>query len=87
MKQKVVKPRDKNLDVPAVKLHREIIRLQCNYIQRALIADTVDDSERGLRLWEGVLIEHMAHGWNPKDVMTMLKHYRAAVDNLIGASR
>ena len=67
------KGRDPNLDDPAVKKYREIARLQANHIQRAEIAATVDD--RGLRIWEAVLTEHMLHGWNPKDVLRMLKTY------------
>jgi hypothetical protein len=74
---KTKQPRDPNLDNPAVKKHREIIRLQANYIQREMIADVVENSARGLMVWEAVLIEHLAHGWNPKDVMIMLKNYKA----------
>lgn len=70
-------PRDPNLDNAAVKLYRDVVRLQSNYIQRELIADVVEDSPRGLAIWEAVLIEHLAHGWNPKDVMVMLKNYKA----------
>lgn len=65
--------RDPNLDNKAVKLYRDVVHLNCNYLQRAEIAATVD--ERGLRVWESVLTEHMLHGWNPKDVLRLLKTY------------
>lgn len=67
------KKRDPNLDNEAVKKYRDIVHLQANYLQRAEIAATVD--ERGLRVWEAVLTEHMLHGWNPKDVLRMLRTY------------
>lgn len=80
-------PRDLNLDNEAVKKYREVIHLQANYIQRAVIAETVSDSDRGLRIWEGVLIEWMLHGWSPKNVSGMLKNYNAVIDGLIGDGR
>jgi hypothetical protein len=83
----IKKQRDPLLDNKAVMKHREIIHLRANHIQRELIAGTVSESERGLRIWEGVLVEYMAQGRNPKDVTAMLKHYRATIDGLIGASR
>lgn len=73
----VTKKRDPNLDNAAVIKYREIVRLQLNYIQREEVAYIVENSARGLRIWEAVLIEHMLHGWNPKDVLTMLKNYKA----------
>lgn len=72
-----VKKRDPNLDNEAVKKYREIVRLQLNYIQRAEVAYMVEDTPRGMRIWEATLLEHMLHGWNPKDVLTMLKNYKA----------
>lgn len=68
--------RDPLLDNDAVKLYRQIIHLQMNYIQRAFVAETVECTERGLRIWEAVLIEHMAHGWNPKNIPFMLKTWQ-----------
>lgn len=81
------KKRDPLLDNKAVMKHREIIHLRANYIQREFIADSVSESERGLRLWESVLVEWMAHGRNPKDVMGMLKAYKVVVDGIIGANK
>jgi hypothetical protein len=74
--------RDPNLDHPAVKKYREIIRLQANWLQRQLIADDVDDDPRCLRIWEATLVEHMGHGWNPKDVLMMLKNYKNTMDGI-----
>ena len=76
------KQRDPNLDNPAVKKYREIIRLQANWLQRELIADEVGDTPRELRIWEATLVEHMGHGWNPKDVLMMLKNYKTTMDNV-----
>jgi len=64
--------RDPNLDNAAVKLHREIIHLRANYLQREEIALTVGN----VRVWEAVLLQWMLEGRNPKNVMGMLKSYR-----------
>lgn len=81
------KKRDPNLDNAAVKKYREIIRLQANYLQRELIADEVGDTPRELRIWEATLVEHMGHGWNPKDVLTMLKNYKNTMDGIRAGMR
>ncbi len=81
------KKRDPNLDNQAVKKYREIIHLQANYLQREVIAETVHDSERGLRIWEATLVEWMLAGYSPKNVLGMLKQYKANVDGLIGENR
>ncbi|MBA2526593.1 MAG: hypothetical protein H0V18_12565 [Pyrinomonadaceae bacterium] len=73
--------RDPNLDNPAVKKHRDIVRLQANYIQREEIALTVEDSERGLRIWEATLLEYMLAGYPPKRVDWMLKNYKLMMPN------
>ena len=65
--------RDPNLDCEAVKKYREIVHLQMNYIQRAYVAETVECTPRGLAIWEAVLIECMANGFNPKGIPKMLK--------------
>lgn len=67
--------RDRNLDCEAVKKFREVIHLQLNHVQRAVVADTVECNERGLRIWEAVLVEHMLAGRNPKNVLPMLKQW------------
>lgn len=80
------KKRDPNLDHPAVKKYREIIHLQANYIQREEIAYTVENSERGLRIWEATLVEYMLAGYPPKRVDWMLKNYNVMMDNIrVGA--
>lgn len=75
-KGKSVKKRDPNLDNEAVKKYREVVHLQANYLQREEIAYTVEDSARGLRIWEAALIEWMLRGRNPKDVYAMLQTYK-----------
>lgn len=81
--QKERRQRDPNLDNPSVMKHREIIHLRANYIQREIIAEEIWD----VRIWEGVLVEWMAHGRNPKDVLGMIKAYKVIIDGMIGASR
>jgi hypothetical protein len=68
----VKRPRDPNLDNPAVKKYRDVVHLQLNYLQREEIALTV----KNVRIWEAVLLEHMLRGRNPKDVLVMLRIYR-----------
>lgn len=70
---RVARPRDPNLDCPAVKAYREIVHLQLNHIQRAEVADRVLCNERGLRIWEWTLHEFMLEGRNPKNIVPMLK--------------
>ena len=65
-------PRDANLDDPAVVMHREIIHLRANYLQRACIATEV----KNLRVREAVLDEWMLRGKNPKDVYEMIRTYK-----------
>jgi hypothetical protein len=65
-------PRDPNLDDPAVKMHRDIIHLRANYLQRACIATEI----KNLRIWEATLSEWMLTGRNPKDVLAMIRLYR-----------
>lgn len=71
------KKRDPLLDHRAVRKYREIVHLQANHIQREEIAFVVEDSDRGERIWEAVLVEWMLHGYNPKNVVGMLNLYRA----------
>lgn len=75
------KKRDPNLDNEAVKKYREIVHLQANYLQRAEIALVVENSERGLRVWEATLLEYMLAGYPPKRVDWMLKNYKAQMPN------
>jgi hypothetical protein len=76
-----VKKRDPNLDNAAVKKYREIVHLQANHIQREDIAYVVEDSPRGLMIWEATLLEFMAAGYPPKRVDWMLKNYKAMMPN------
>lgn len=69
---KEAKKRDPNLDNPAVKLYREIVHLQLNYLQREEVALMVTN----LGIWEAVLLEWMLEGRPPKNVLSMLKVYR-----------
>lgn len=64
--------RDPNLDNSAVKLYRQIVHLQANYLQRAEIALVVTNE----RIWECVLTEWMLTGKNPKNVLAMLRVYQ-----------
>lgn len=64
--------RDPNLDNKAVRLYRDVIHLQANYLQREEIALTVTND----RIWECVLTEWMLRGKNPKDVYSMLRTYQ-----------
>jgi hypothetical protein len=70
-------PRDVNLDNPAVKLYRDIARLQANYLQRQCIAEEVTN----VRIWEAVLTEWMLSGFSPKNVLGMVKMYRGLNGN------
>lgn len=74
--------RDPNLDNKAVRLYRDVVHLQANWLQRELIADEVEETPRELRIWEATLVEHMGHGWNPKDVLMMLKNYKTTMENI-----
>jgi len=69
--------RDPNLDNAAVKVYRNIMKLQANYLQRAEIALVVTNE----RVWEVVLLEHMLRGRNPKDVLAMLRVYELMTPN------
>lgn len=71
------KTRDPNLDNEAVKLYREVIHLQANYLQREEIALTVTN----LRLWRAILLEWMLRGNNPKNVLGMLRQYELEADH------
>lgn len=66
-------PRDVNLDCPAVKLYREIVHLQLNYLQRQYVVDNISCCERGLRIWRATLTEMMVNGYNPRRLPFMVK--------------
>ena len=65
--------RDPRLDCALVKIYRDVIHLQLNYLQREYVVEKVSCCERGQRLWKSVLEEQMLTGRNPKDVPRMVK--------------
>jgi hypothetical protein len=76
------RPRDPNLDHPAVKKYRDIIRLTPNWIQRRDIALTVHVNGNGeLDLWEEILIRFMREGRNPKRVDWLCDRFETALRN------
>lgn len=79
--------RDPNLDHPAVRMHREIIRLTANRIQRREIVATIDwainevklESDRAVLIWKAVLERYMLEGKNPRNVRYMLDLYEERI--------
>lgn len=65
--------RDPLLDCPIVKIYRDVVHLQLNYIQREFVAANVSCCERGQRLWRATLVEFMLEGKNPRNVPYMVK--------------
>lgn len=65
--------RDPLLDCPIVKIYRDVVHLQLNYIQREFVAANVSCCERGQRLWRASLVEWMLKGFNPKNVPGVVK--------------
>lgn len=65
--------RDPLLDCPIVKIYREVVHLQMNYLQRQYVAENVSCCERGQGLWRATLEEWMLHGFNPKNIPGMVK--------------
>lgn len=76
------KERDPNLDHPAVKAYRDIIRITPNWIQREDIVATVrPNGSSELELWEQTLKQFMREGRNPKRVDWALDRFEAALRN------
>ena len=74
------KERDPNLDHPAVKAYRDIIRITPNWIQREDIVATVHINGNGeLELWEKTLKQFMREGRNPKRVDWVCDRFEAAL--------
>jgi truncated hemoglobin YjbI len=75
--------RDPNLDHPAVRMHREIVRLGTNHIQRrdiiahisAAVQEMGLDADRALLMWRASLENYMLTGKNPRNVGYMLDLY------------
>lgn len=65
--------RDPLLDCPIVKIYRDVAHLQMNYLQRQYVAEMVSCCERGQRLWRASLTEWMLHGYNPKNILGVVK--------------
>ena len=84
---KDAKPRDPNLDHPAVRMHREIIRITPNWFQRKEIIATIDwainevklEADRAVLIWKAVLEKYMLEGKNPKNVRYMLDLYEERI--------
>ena len=79
--------RDANLDHPAVRMHREIIHLNANHVQRQEIVVTIDwavkevglGADRALLIWQVVLKDYMSRGKNPRNVRYMLDLYEERI--------
>ena len=67
--------RDARLDCALVKIYKDVIHLQLNYLQRQFVVEKVSCCERGQRLWKSVLEETMLHGMNPKNVPGIVKRW------------
>jgi hypothetical protein len=67
--------RDPLLDCPIIKLYRDIVHLQMNYLQRRFVADKVSCCERGQRIWRDTLEELMLAGniYRVKDIPYVVK--------------
>lgn len=65
------RPRDPNLDAPAVVAYRDVMHLTPNETQRAAIAEKVIDCE----LWRGILTEWRLRGYKPGNVAGQLDAY------------
>lgn len=79
--------RDPNLDHPAVRMHREIIHLNANHIQRREIVATIDwamqemglQADRAVLIWQTVLKDYMLAGNRPTNVKYMLDLYEEKI--------
>jgi len=65
------KPRDPNLDHPAVKMYRQVMHLTANHVQRELIVRVV----KNLELWQDTLEHWAGHGWRPTNVQAIMDSY------------
>ena len=82
-----MRTRDPNLDHPAVRMHREVIRMSANHIQRREIVATIDwavnevklEADRAVLIWKAVLERYMSEGKNPKNVRYMLDLYEERI--------
>lgn len=65
--------RDPLLDCEIIKIYRDVVHLQMNYLQRQFVVEKVSCCERGLALWRATLKEWMLNGFNPKGIPGMVK--------------
>jgi hypothetical protein len=80
-------PRDPNIDHPAVRMHRQIVRLTANHIQRREIVATIHwatqemglEADRALLIWQSVLKNYMLEGKRPTNVKYMLDLYEEKI--------
>lgn len=68
-KEKALK--DPNMEHPAVKAYREIVKLTPNEIQRRTLAERVSD----FVAWRKTLVSWMLHGWSPRNIEGMINSY------------
>jgi|ERR1035437_4006583 phage replication O-like protein O len=73
-KLKTKKPRDENLDHPAVIAYRGICKLTPNEVQRKAIAETVTNLES----WNETLSAWMLSGWKPTNIAGQLERYKTS---------
>lgn len=78
-------PRDPLLDCPNIRIYREIIRLQMNYLQRQYVVQKVSCCERGQAIWRATLTEWHLNGFNPKNIPGMVKMWESSYWNVEGA--
>jgi hypothetical protein len=65
--------RDPLLKCELIKIYRDVIHLQLNYIQRQYVAEHVSCCDRGQGLWRETLKEWLLNGFNPRNVPGMVK--------------
>lgn len=64
--------RDPLLDCELIKIYREVIHLQMNYLQREYVVKKVSCCERGQSIWRATVTEWHLHGFNPKNIPGMV---------------
>jgi len=68
--------RDILLDHPAIKAHKDIIRLNVPIIFRQTVVDTVGDSPASLNKWKQVLRDWIGSGYNPRGIKNILDKFQ-----------
>jgi hypothetical protein len=75
--KRTTKPRDENLDHPAVVAYRDVCRLTPNLVQREQIVAKVTNVDK----WRTTLTWWMSKGYRPQNVDGMLDHYSTGGTN------